>query len=94
MDQRRLDGGPVPSATCPSESALPIRLLPDFGPGRVGAIDQSTSFIVLRLASVLPAALYRSVAGEPAIAVGQPANHTCRPSSALIGTARHSDPSL
>jgi hypothetical protein len=38
--------------------------------------------------------LYAAVAGEPAIAVGQPASQTCRPSSALIGTALHSDPSL
>jgi len=38
--------------------------------------------------------LYAAVAGEPAIAVGQPASQTCRPSSALIGTARHSEPSL
>jgi hypothetical protein len=57
-------------------------------------LDQSTSFTVLRLASVLPAALYLSVAGDPAIAVGQPASQTCRPSSALIGTAMHSEPSL
>jgi hypothetical protein len=64
------------------------------GPGGIGPFDQSNSFTVLRLASVLPAALYRSVAGEPAIAVGQPASQTCRPSSALIGTDRHSDPSL
>ena len=44
------------------------------GPGGLGAFDQSTSFTVLRLASVLPAALYLSVAGAPAIGVGQPAN--------------------
>ena len=27
---RRLDGSPFPSATCPRESILPIRLRPDF----------------------------------------------------------------
>ena len=28
--QRRLDIKPIPSATCPRESVLPIRLRPDF----------------------------------------------------------------
>jgi len=28
--QRRLDGSRVPSATCPSESVLPVRLMPEF----------------------------------------------------------------
>ena len=28
--QRRFDGGPIPSAICPRESVLPIRLWPDF----------------------------------------------------------------
>jgi hypothetical protein len=60
----------------------------------VGGSVQVTSATVLRLASVLPAALYRAVAGDPAIAVGQPASQTCRPSSALIGTARHSEVSV
>ena len=34
--QRRFDGSRVPSATCPSESVLPIRLRPDFSVVFVG----------------------------------------------------------
>jgi hypothetical protein len=30
IHKRRLDGRPIPSATCPRESVLPIRLRPDF----------------------------------------------------------------
>jgi hypothetical protein len=30
IHKRRFDVGPIPSATCPRESVLPIRLKPDF----------------------------------------------------------------
>jgi len=30
IHKRRFDGRPIPSATCPRESVLPIRLRPDF----------------------------------------------------------------
>jgi hypothetical protein len=89
MSERECSGFDGPPTTVPAEE--PVRISPDavrrIGPGGFGAFDQSTSFTVLRLESVFPAALYRSVAGEPAMAVGQPASQTCRPSSALIGTA-------
>ena len=78
MSQRECAGLNGPPAVIAAEE--PVRISPDAvrraGPGGVSAFDQSTSFTVLRLASVLPAALYRSVAGEPAIAVGQPASQT------------------
>jgi hypothetical protein len=96
ISQRECSGFNGPPAAI--AAAEPVSIAPDAvsraGPGGVGDVDQSTSFTVLRLASVLPAALYLSVAGDPAITVGQPASQTCRPSSALIGTAGHSDPSL
>ena len=79
MSQRECSGLNGAPAAVPAEK--PVRITPDAvrraGPRRVGGGSvQVTSATVRRLASVLPAALYRPVAGDPAIAVGQPASQT------------------
>ena len=59
MSQRECSGLNGPPAPIPAEE--PVRITPDAirraGPGRVGNFDHSLSSTILRLASVLPAAL-------------------------------------
>ena len=61
---------------------------------RIGPMISETKKPVFRLLSVFPASLYPFCAGVPAIGVGHPDSHTCRPNSALIGTLLHCAPSL
>ncbi len=50
-------------------------------------VGPETKATVLRLLSVLPAALFPFCAGVPAIGVAQPANQATRPNKAFVGTA-------
>ena len=60
-----------------ADSAPPAWFGPPFDPSVARGVFHPTSSTVLRLLSVFPAALYSSVAGEPAIGVGHPAYVAC-----------------
>jgi hypothetical protein len=61
------------SAAAPGRRSVPWPR-PPFGPFWLHGVGHPTSATVLRLLSVLPAGLYSSVPGDPAIGVGQPAS--------------------
>ncbi|MFY8105969.1 MAG: hypothetical protein ACOVKO_03570 [Elstera sp.] len=68
--------GVLPSAVGPSGSVGP--------PLGVVGVGQPASSTVLRLLSLLPAALFPFCAGVPAIGVGQPHSFACEPSIGCI----------
>lgn len=67
-----------PARLASAGSAPPAWFGPPLLPSVALGVFQPTNATVLRLLSVLPAGLYSSVPGEPAIGVGHPANAATR----------------
>ena len=91
MSQRECAGFNWPEFSISAEE--PVSISPE-AVSRAGPMISETKKPVFRLLSVFPASLYPFCAGVPAIGVGHPDSHTCRPNSALIGTLLHCAPSL